>query len=309
MNIKNLSPLVLSLVMLTACMSGSNSGGTASSPSNPTTPVYTPPVIQPTSPASASSWLRIPMHYNVLLGQPQVWNERQGTLDLNLREYASKGSSTLKLSSSASLVPQQLVSYIGRDGLFYSSQVQSISDNDVHLSTPLQQDVFAGDNVWDFYDDGSHPNWVGSRVIADFSIRYLGYNQLNQGKHVLLGDSWFSRQSIFHRLQERLPAANFINKGVGGHTAAELLSRFDADVTWENPNYVWIMTGTNDYWKDVSAATYKSNMRSLISKVQAIGAVPVVFDSSDGPLYYGSDARTILSRSYVSAIDQLAAEN
>jgi lysophospholipase L1-like esterase len=248
------------------------------------------------------------MHYKILLGQPQIWNERQGTLALNLREYASKGSSTLKLTSSASLVRQQLISYRGRDGQYYSAQVQSISNNNVQLSTPLQQDVFAGGNAWDFYDDGSHPTWVGSRVIADFSIRYLGYNRLNQGKHVLLGDSWFSRQSVFLRLKERLPAANIINKGVGGHTAADLLARFNADVTWQNPDYVWIMTGTNDYWKNVSASTYKSNMRSLINKVRAIGAVPVVYDSSVGPLNYGSDAKTRLSRSYVSSVDQLLGE-
>lgn len=275
-------------------------------PTAPPTTTYVPPV---TPPQSSSSWLRIPMHYRVLLGQPQVWNERQGTLALNLREYAAKGSSVLKVSSSASLVQQQLISYLGRDGQFYSAQIQGINNNDVYLSTPLQQDVFAGGNAWDFYDDGAHPNWVGSRVIADFSIRYLGYNQLNQGKHVLFGDSWFSRQSVFQRLRERLPAANFVNKGVGGHTAADLLSRFNADVTWENPNYVWIMTGTNDYWKDVSAATYKTNMRALINQVKAIGAVPIVFDSSVGPLYYGSDARTRLSRSYVTAMDQLVAEN
>ena len=316
MNIKNLSVLFLSLVVLTACVAGSDSSETVSA-SNQTTTNYVPPVTQsvtppvtpPTSPPSTASWLRIPMHYKILLGQPQVWNEQQGTLALNLREYAAKGSSTLKLSSSASLVRQQLLSYRGRDGQYYSAQIQSISNNNVQLSTPLQQDVFAGGNAWDFYDDGSHPTWVGSRVIADFSIRYLGYNRLNQGKHVLLGDSWFSRQSLFLRLRERLPAANIINKGVGGHTAADLLARFNADVTWQNPNYVWIMTGTNDYWKNVSAATYKSNMRALINRVRAIGAVPIVFDSSVGPLNFGSDAKTRLSRSYVSSIEQLASEN
>ena len=248
------------------------------------------------------------MHYNILLGQPHLWFEQGGTVGLSLREYASAGTSVLKVTSTNGLIEQQLITYRGRNGEYYSAQIQSIRNDSLVLSTPLQQDVYAGANAWNFYEDGSHPNWAGSSVIADYTIRYLGYRRLNQGKHVLLGDSWFSRNTIFERLKQRLPGATVNNKGVGGHTAGQLLSRFDADVAWQNPKYVWILTGTNDYWQDISAATYKSNMRALINKVLSIGAVPIVFDSSVGPLNYGNDLKTRLSRNYVRSVDQLVSE-
>ena len=305
------SPVLLIVALLTSCMSSSDSANNTNRSAAPSSVTYTTPIIRttPVDPPSESSWLRIPMHYQILLGQSHVWNERLGTQSLTLSDYASAGATTLKLSSSTGLVEQQLLTYRGIDGEYYATQIQRIEGNQLQLTTGLQKDVYAGVNAWNFYDDGSHPNWTGANAIADYSIRYLGYNSLNYGKHVLLGDSWFSRDSLYERLKSRLPQANVINKGIGGNTASQLLARFDADVSWQSPTHVWILTGTNDYWNYVSASTYKSNIKSLINRVQAIGAIPIVFDASVGPLNYGSDELTKLSRSYVSAIDQLAAEN
>ena len=325
MRIKFISPILLAVVLLASCVSGSDSNGDSSAssvtprsqtttPSSNNTPTTTPitPTVSPSTPSDPTgqaAWYRIPMHYNILLGQSHVWNEQIGTVNLKLSDYASAGSSTLKLSSTAGLVAQQLITYRGIDGLYYSGQIQSINGNNLQLSTNLQQDVYAGENAWNFYDDGSHPNWAGAYAIADFSVGFLGWDLLNNGKHVLLGDSWFSRQSLFQRLKERLPNANVINQGVGGNIASQLLSRFDANVTWQNPTHVWLMTGTNDYWNNVSESTYKSQMNELISKVRAIGAIPLVFDSSVGPLNFGSDGLTTLSRAYVRSMDQLVAGN
>ena len=69
------------------------------------------------------------------------------------------------------------------------------------------------------------------------------------------------------------------------------------------------MSGTNDYWQGVTAETYKANLTTLVSKIKAINAVPLVFDSSVGPLNFGTDAITKLSQSYVTAIEALLAEN
>ena len=322
--------LIVSAIFLSACMSDSgspsqtsnnNTGSSTVTPTRtPTSPTVTPtptPTTAPTSLAVASppatvntsAWLRIPMHYRLLLGKPHIWGETGGNQGLNVRSYAASGSSSLSLASTAGLIRGQLISYRGRNSQYYSAQIQSISNNNLQLTTPLQQDVFVGTNAWNFYKDGSHPNRIGSYAIADFAIRRVGWSRLNQGKHVLLGDSWFSQNDIFQRLRQRLPAANFSNKGVGGNTAGNLLSRFNGDVAWQNPNYVWILTGTNDYWQDVGAVTYKNNMRQLINRVRGLGATPIVFDSSVGPLNYGSDTKTRLSRSYVTAVDQLAGEN
>lgn len=323
MKINSLALIALITLSLSACMSGSdsdsssrasnNSGtnnnsnsGTRATPPSRVTPPRTsapPPVV------TSRRWLRLPMHYRLLLGQPHLWNEVGGTQRLNLRSYASAGSKSMSLNSTAGLVQGQLITYRGRNGQYYTAQIQSISNNNLRLTTNIQNDVFAGANAWNFYRDGSHPNWAGASAIADFAIRRLGRGRLNQGKHVLFGDSWFSQNTVFQRLKQQLPAASFSNKGRGGDTAGGLLSRFDRDVAWQNPKYVWVLTGTNDYWRNVSAVTYKNNMRKLINRIRGIGATPIVFDSSVGPLNSGSQWKTRLSRAYVTSVDQLANEN
>ena len=263
----------------------------------------------PAEQAEILPWLRIPMHYEVLLGQPQIWGEAGGTLALNLSQPALAETTTINLESTANLLPQQLISYVGDDGEYYRAQIQSIEGTQILLSTPLKQNISAGANLWNFYDDGSHPNDRGYRVIADYAVRFLDKEQLNEGVHVFLGDSWFEDGVIADRLKTHLPAASFINKGIGGNTSTNLLARFDADVRPYNPSFVWIISGTNDYWQGVTAETYKANLATLVSKIKAINAVPVVFDSSVGPLNFGTDAITKLSQSYVTAIEALLAEN
>ena len=262
MKIKSLIVLALAAFVLCACGGSGSDGSPDNSVVNTVPPVIPPvPPTDPQGTVSSSTWLRVPMHYQILLGQSHVWNEVGGIQTLTLFENAPEGSSSLKVISSAALVPQQLITYRGDNGDFYSAQVQSINNNILILATPLVQNVSVGINAWNFYDDGAHPNWAGSQAIADYSIRYLGFNRLNQGVHVLLGDSWFSRDSIYERLKQRLPAASISNKGIGGHTASDLLSRFNNDVSPLNPNFVWIMTSTNDYWRNVSAEAYKQNMK------------------------------------------------
>ena len=323
MNLNRLFLIALTAICLTACVSESDSNqppvsSPAASTETSVESVSNPAVTEAQEPETEAPtaaqeeilpWLRIPMHYEVLLGRSQVWGEVEGTLSLNLAKAALSGSSTLEFNSTSSLIPLQLISYYGSDGEYYSSQIQSIDNKEVLLTTPLKQNVSAGPNAWNFYDNGSHPNASGYNVIADYAVRFLGKDKLNEGIHVFLGDSWFDEGVILDRLKTHLPAASIINKGVGGNTSTDLLARFDADVMPHNPSFVWIMSGTNDYWQDVSVETYKSNIDTLIGKIKAINAVPVIFDSSVGPLNFGTDAITELSHAYVTAIDELAGEN
>ena len=53
------------------------------------------------------------------------------------------------------------------------------------------------------------------------------------------------------------------------------------------------MTGTNDYWQDNTPANYESNINALVTKIRALNAVPIVFDSSVGPLNFGLDTLTV----------------
>lgn len=66
------------------------------------------------------------------------------------------------------------------------------------------------------------------------------------------------------------------NAGVGGNTSAQMLSRFDTDVTPYAPNLVTILAGTNDTGQSVPLSTFQSNIQAIVAKCRAIGAVPVL---------------------------------
>ena len=315
MKLLTLPMLAMVTSMLTACLSSTTTNTTSTTsteaPANLATEASSTNLAAASlaSQAEVLPWLRVPMHYDVLLGQPHIWNETGGILALGLSRTAPAGSTSLALNSTDSLLPQQLIAYYGADGEYYSAQIQSISNKTIYLSTPLKQTITAGSNVWNFYSNGSHPNNRGYNVIADYAVRLLRKGRLNEGVHVLLGDSWFGEGSIYERLKLHLPSATIVNKGIGGNTSRELLSRFDSDVLPTTPNFVWIMTGTNDYWQSVSAETYKANIATLVAKIKAAGAVPIVLDASVGPLNFGRDNITVLSQSYVTALEQLLASS
>lgn len=304
---------------------GSSTPGTAE-PSTPTTPEASPATSSSSTPSSsdpapstqtepstpaetpeanAADWHRVYMHYGLLKGQPHEWGESGGYMSLRLAENANEGAYSMRLDSTSGLLANQLITYRGSNSEYYTIAIQSISGNTLRFATPLKKNVWYGENAWNFYDNPSHPNYRGYQSIADYAVRALGLGALNYGKHALLGDSWFSTGTVRDRLQERLSNASMINLGIGGNTSFDLLSRFDDDVPQHNPDFVWIMTGTNDYWNYISAAQYKQNIQSLISKVEALGAKPVIVTPSVGPLNYGSSELTDLSRAYTNAIEQL----
>lgn len=272
---------------------------------NPTS-VYTPP---PTSTVRSSNWQRVYMHYDILKGQPMEWGESGGYLSLFLAENAYQGAYSIKLDSSHGLLTKQLITYKGSDNQHYTTTVQSIDGNTINLSTPLEKNVWYGKNAWNFYDNASHPNYRGYLAIADHAVRTIGRGNLNYGKHVLFGDSWFSSGTVYDRLKESLSNATFINLGNGGNTSNDLLARFDTDVPEYSPTFVWLLSGTNDYWNYISVEQYKRNIQRIIKKIESLGAKPVIVDPSVGPLNYGSHVLTTLSHSYTNAIEQLQYEN
>lgn len=131
-------------------------------------------------------------------------------------------------------------------------------------------------------EDGTATAFIASQLVL--TEAESAQPNVNNGTHVMLGDSWYVNASaaLPSRLEDTLPGATIVNKGVGGNTAAQLLARFDTDVTPENPNYVWIMCGTNDYASSVTLANFSSNLNKLKTKCREIGAQPIVFTSSVG---------------------------
>lgn len=124
-------------------------------------------------------------------------------------------------------------------------------------------------------------------------------NNLDTGKHAMLGDSWYAFGDIQDRIIERLPNAKIFNLGVPGHKADALLARFDTDVTPTKPDFVWIMCGTNDYFSTDALSEFEFSMNRLKQKIASINASAFVFDSSvgeiDNPTY---TSNFLLSRQY-----------
>jgi lysophospholipase L1-like esterase len=66
------------------------------------------------------------------------------------------------------------------------------------------------------------------------------------------------------------------NAGVTGNTSAQMLARFDTDVTPYTPTVVTLLAGRNDIGGAVSLATFQANMQAIVAKIRAIGASPVL---------------------------------
>lgn len=251
--------------------------------------------------------VRIPMHVDFLKNQRFVWGEVGGTQSMKVTQSASAGSSQLKVSGGFTLKDSQLITYRSTDGQYYTVATSNSGGNNVNLRTSLPAPIAKWSEIWTFYRDGSHPNTIGFRSLADFALRNNDFSALNSGKHVLLGDSWFSSPGVKERLTEKLNNARIVNKGIGGNTTANLLARFDSQVATANPDVVWLIAGTNDYYQGVSVETYKANMKKLIQKINAIGAKAMVFDSSVAPAMSGNNVNALTEKShqYAKALAEL----
>jgi lysophospholipase L1-like esterase len=76
------------------------------------------------------------------------------------------------------------------------------------------------------------------------------------------------------------------NAGVTGNTSAQMLARFDTDVTTFAPNMVTIAAGVNDINATVSLATYQANIAALVEKIREIHATPVLVTITPGSASY-----------------------
>lgn len=106
---------------------------------------------------------------------------------------------------------------------------------------------------------------------------------LNRGTHVAMGDSWFAEGPLIDRLQERLPNAVIFNKGVGGEKAADINSRFQSDAVPLEPDFVWFISGTNDWFGFVDPTLFAYQLGQFKANCNAIGATCLMFTSSVAP--------------------------
>lgn len=67
-----------------------------------------------------------------------------------------------------------------------------------------------------------------------------------------------------------------INAGVSGDTTEMALARIDKDVLQRDPRIVLVGLGGNDYLQGVAISTTESNLRSIVRKIDAAGAMVVL---------------------------------
>lgn len=85
--------------------------------------------------------------------------------------------------------------------------------------------------------------------------------------------------------------ADIINKGVNGNTTREMMTRFHRDALGQDPQAVFLMTGTNDFiYREATAPLCFDNLQVMSDQAAAAGAVPVLMT----PLPVNEDKATHL---------------
>lgn len=92
-------------------------------------------------------------------------------------------------------------------------------------------------------------------------------------KIVCIGDSLtfgygVSRDESWLHLINKTNSIEAINKGINGDTTAGMIFRFYEDVILNNPKYVFIMGGTNDFLMNCSVNYVQENIRELITEAK-----------------------------------------
>jgi len=147
------------------------------------------------------------------------------------------------------------------------------------------------------------PDNTGDSLTVNYTVPVLKSTgnkpNLNNGKIVLYGDSWFANYGIYQRLTAKLPQASIVNSGVGGYTSSDLITAFNTYVTPYNPDVVIIIVGTNDYYGGVSALSFTKSINQLKQLVANLGAHLIILTSSVGSAQLNT-TRFDLSRQYAN---------
>jgi lysophospholipase L1-like esterase len=95
------------------------------------------------------------------------------------------------------------------------------------------------------------------------------------GDSITDGNTW--PQIVRQALQEHgVVPPTLICAGVGGDRSAEMIGRYERDVTPFTPAWVAVSAGTNDALKGVAPEEYLRNMRALAGRIQRAGSRPLL---------------------------------
>lgn len=110
-----------------------------------------------------------------------------------------------------------------------------------------------------------------TRWQAKLKTRILAFGSSNT-ERFLPGMHWFDVLDLaICRTYGRIH--HCIDTGIGGHTSADLLARFDDDATFYRPHLVIITIGGNDCNPDkaISADAFRANLHELHRRFQLMG--------------------------------------
>lgn len=170
----------------------------------------------------------------------------------------------------------------GQIGNDISQQVATARIRVKDCLTYFEISFYAQDNFYhtlEFRPSNSGTFEIGKCECVKLSANILS---LNSGKHVLYGDSWINRGDIYNRLVQRLPGAEIIKKGNSGWASDQLYADFDNQVTPEQPDFVWLMCGTNDYFRNYSVDKFSFEMGRIKQKIFDLKAHCIGWDPSVG---------------------------
>ncbi|HEX6159813.1 MAG TPA: arylesterase [Thermoanaerobaculia bacterium] len=114
----------------------------------------------------------------------------------------------------------------------------------------------------------------GSSVIA------FG-DSLTEGYGASQGEAWPARLASKSGVE-------IVNAGVSGDTTETALARIETDVLARDPRIVIVGLGGNDFLRRVPVAATEANLRAIVRKIQASGAMVVLLGfefPSIGPSY------------------------
>ena len=100
-----------------------------------------------------------------------------------------------------------------------------------------------------------------------------------------------------------------VNAGVSGDTTESALARIDADVLDRNPRVVLVGLGGNDFLRRVDIAATEANLRTIVRKIEARGAMVVLLGfrfPNIGPTYESMYDRVAKDEGCLLVPDMLA---
>ena len=112
------------------------------------------------------------------------------------------------------------------------------------------------------YDDVKNLTSGGTTIVAFGDSLTAGYG-------ASAGEDYPSRLSP-------LIGKDVINAGISGDTTDSALARLDNDVIAQNPRLVLVGLGGNDFLRQTPIASTEANLREIIRRIQASGAMVVL---------------------------------